>query len=107
MNDLFLRACRGEKTERIPIWLMRQAGRSLPGYRKLRKKYGVLELAQTPELAAQVQKIQDARSSGKIPEQDNDGDDNLERDRLKTLLDFYKTGKTIADYDPGLGSEVA
>ena len=54
MSDLFLRACRGEKTERIPIWLMRQAGRSLPGYRKLRKRYGVLELAQTPELAAQV-----------------------------------------------------
>jgi len=54
MNDLFLRAARGEKTERIPVWLMRQAGRSLPGYRKLRQKYGVLELAQTPELAAQV-----------------------------------------------------
>ncbi len=54
MNDLFLRAARGEKTERIPVWLMRQAGRSLPGYRKLRQRYGVLELAQTPELAAQV-----------------------------------------------------
>lgn len=54
MNDLFLRAARGEKTERIPVWLMRQAGRTLPGYKKLREKYGVLELAQTPELAAQV-----------------------------------------------------
>jgi len=54
MNDLFLRAARGEKTERIPVWLMRQAGRSLPEYRKLRQKYGVIELAQTPELAAQV-----------------------------------------------------
>ena len=54
MNDIFLRAARGEKTEHIPVWLMRQAGRSLPGYRKLREKYGVLELAQTPELAAQV-----------------------------------------------------
>jgi uroporphyrinogen decarboxylase len=54
MNDLFLRAARGEKTERIAVWLMRQAGRSLPGYRKLREKYGVLELAQTPELAAEV-----------------------------------------------------
>jgi uroporphyrinogen decarboxylase len=54
MNDLFLRAARGEKTERIPIWLMRQAGRSLPGYRKLREKYGVIEIAQTPEIAAQV-----------------------------------------------------
>ncbi len=54
MNDTFLRAARGEKTEQIPIWFMRQAGRSLPGYRKLREKYSVLELAQTPELAAQV-----------------------------------------------------
>lgn len=54
MNDLFLRAARGEKTERIPVWFMRQAGRSLPGYRKLRETHGVLELTQTPELAAEV-----------------------------------------------------
>lgn len=54
MNDLFLRACRGERVERIPVWFMRQAGRSLPGYRALRKAHGVLELTQTPELAAQV-----------------------------------------------------
>lgn len=53
MNS-FLSACRGERVERIPVWFMRQAGRSLPGYRKLREKYGVLELTQTPELAAQV-----------------------------------------------------
>jgi uroporphyrinogen decarboxylase len=54
MNDLFLRACRGEAVERIPVWFMRQAGRSLPGYRALRKKHDVLSLTQTPELAAQV-----------------------------------------------------
>ena len=53
-NDTFLKACRGEKTDYTPVWFMRQAGRSLPGYRELRKKYGVLELTQTPELAAQV-----------------------------------------------------
>lgn len=53
-NDIFLRACRGEETEYVPVWFMRQAGRSLPGYRELRKKYGVLELTQTPKLAAQV-----------------------------------------------------
>lgn len=53
-NDNFLRACRNEPVERIPIWFMRQAGRSLPGYRALRKKYDVLTLARTPELAAQV-----------------------------------------------------
>jgi uroporphyrinogen decarboxylase len=53
-NDLFLRAARGEKVEQIPVWFMRQAGRSLPGYRKLREKYDVLTLTQTPELAAEV-----------------------------------------------------
>lgn len=55
MNEpVFLRACRGEPVERIPVWFMRQAGRSLPGYRKLRETHDVLELTQTPELAAQV-----------------------------------------------------
>lgn len=53
-ESMFLKACRGEHAERVPVWFMRQAGRSLPGYRKLRKKYDVLTLAQTPELAAQV-----------------------------------------------------
>lgn len=53
-NDTFLRACRREATDYVPVWFMRQAGRSLPGYRKLREKYGVLELTNTPELAAQV-----------------------------------------------------
>ena len=54
MNDIFLRACRGEQVERIPVWFMRQAGRSLPGYRKLRETHGVIALTQSPELAAQV-----------------------------------------------------
>lgn len=54
MNNLFLKACRGEAVERIPVWFMRQAGRSLPGYRKLRQTHDVLSLTQTPELAAQV-----------------------------------------------------
>ena len=55
MNEsIFLKACRGEEVERIPVWFMRQAGRSLPGYRALRKTHDVLTLTQTPELAAQV-----------------------------------------------------
>ncbi len=53
-NDTFLRACYGEKTDHIPVWFMRQAGRSLPGYRELRKNYDVLTLTRTPELAAKV-----------------------------------------------------
>ncbi len=53
-NDNFLKACYGEKTEHIPVWFMRQAGRSLPGYREIRKQYDVLTLTQTPELAAKV-----------------------------------------------------
>ncbi|MTI32578.1 uroporphyrinogen decarboxylase [Xanthovirga aplysinae] len=54
-NDLILRAARGEKTERTPVWLMRQAGRILPEYRAVRNRLsGFIELAQTPELAAEV-----------------------------------------------------
>ena len=54
-NDLILRAARGEKTERVPVWLMRQAGRILPEYRAVRNSVsGFIELAQTPELAAEV-----------------------------------------------------
>jgi uroporphyrinogen decarboxylase len=50
----FLAACAGERTKKIPVWFMRQAGRSLPGYRELRKKYDLLTLTQTPELAAKI-----------------------------------------------------
>ena len=54
MNDLFLRACRREATERTPVWFMRQAGRYQQEYRELRKRYGILDMCRTPELAAQV-----------------------------------------------------
>lgn len=54
-NDLILRAAKGEYTERTPVWLMRQAGRILPEYRAVRASVsGFIELAQTPELAAEV-----------------------------------------------------
>ncbi len=54
-NDLFLRAARGEQTERAPVWLMRQAGRILPQYRALRASLsGVKELVETPALACEV-----------------------------------------------------
>jgi uroporphyrinogen decarboxylase len=54
-NDLILRAARGEKVERTPVWLMRQAGRILPEYRVIRQSLsGFKELVETPELAAEV-----------------------------------------------------
>ena len=53
-RDRLVRALRGEDTDTTPIWLMRQAGRHLPGYRKLREMHPILELAQNPELAAEV-----------------------------------------------------
>jgi len=53
-NDTFLKACYGQPVDHLPVWFMRQAGRSLPGYRELRKQYDVLTLTQTPELAAKV-----------------------------------------------------
>lgn len=54
-NDLILRTARGEKTERTPVWLMRQAGRILPEYREVRSKMGGFkELVETPEFACEV-----------------------------------------------------
>lgn len=53
-NDSFLRACRGERPERTPIWLMRQAGRYLPEYREVRARVSFEELCRTPSLCAEV-----------------------------------------------------
>jgi uroporphyrinogen decarboxylase len=54
-NDLLLKAARGEKTNRTPVWLMRQAGRVLPEYRKVREAAKDFKtLVKTPELATEV-----------------------------------------------------
>src|SRR6476660_3404011 len=53
-NDLLLRALRKEKVERPPVWMMRQAGRYLPDYIKLRNKYDFFTRVQTPELATAI-----------------------------------------------------
>jgi len=53
-EHLFIKALRGETVERPPVWLMRQAGRYLPEYQVLRKKYDFFERVQTPELACEI-----------------------------------------------------
>ena len=53
-NDLFLRACRGETVERLPVWYMRQAGRYQEEYREIRKNYTLEEICLDPALCAKV-----------------------------------------------------
>ena len=53
-NDLLLRALKGEQVSRPPVWMMRQAGRYLPDYIKLREKYDFFTRVETPELACEI-----------------------------------------------------
>ncbi len=53
-NSSFLAACRGEHTEQVPVWFMRQAGRSLPEYRAIRGAGSILDAVKDPDLATEI-----------------------------------------------------
>ena len=53
-NDLILRVCCGESVERVPIWIMRQAGRYLPEYKEISSQHSFFEVCRTPALACEV-----------------------------------------------------
>ena len=53
-NDVFLQACKREKVEYTPVWLMRQAGRYMSEYMEIRRNHSFLEMCKTPELATEV-----------------------------------------------------
>ncbi|WP_059102922.1 uroporphyrinogen decarboxylase [Shouchella shacheensis] len=56
-NDTFLKACRGEEQSHVPVWYMRQAGRSQPEYRKIKETHSLFEITHDPELCAYVTKL--------------------------------------------------
>ena len=62
-HSRFLRACRREPVDTTPVWFMRQAGRVLPEYRRVRERYSLLEVCKQPELCAEVT-IQPVRRLG-------------------------------------------
>ncbi len=54
MNDRLIKACRRQPVDATPVWFMRQAGRFLPEYRKIREKYDVISICKNPDLCAKV-----------------------------------------------------
>ncbi len=56
-NYTLLKAAKGEATDHVPVWYMRQAGRSQPEYRKIKEKYSLFEITHQPELCAYVTRL--------------------------------------------------
>jgi uroporphyrinogen decarboxylase len=54
LNDRFIKACRRERPDATPVWFMRQAGRFLQEYRKIREKHSLIDICKDPELCAEV-----------------------------------------------------
>ena len=54
MNKILYNAALGHKTEKVPLWLMRQAGRYLPEYREIRKQFKTLEMFKSPKIATEI-----------------------------------------------------
>lgn len=57
MKDTFIKAAKGQPTDYVPVWYMRQAGRSQPEYRAIKEKYSLFEITHQPELCAYVTKL--------------------------------------------------
>lgn len=57
LNDRFLKACRRQPVDATPVWFMRQAGRYLPEYQKIRKKHDVISICKDPELCSTVSSL--------------------------------------------------
>lgn len=57
VNDILIKAAKGEPTDYVPVWYMRQAGRSQPEYRALKEKYSLFEITHQPELCAYVTRL--------------------------------------------------
>ena len=53
-NDRILKAAKGETVDRVPVWVMRQAGRYLPEFREFRQQHDFFTICQTPELACEI-----------------------------------------------------
>ena len=54
LNDRILKAARGQDVDKVPIWVMRQAGRYLPEFQEVRKEHDFFKVCQTPELACKI-----------------------------------------------------